>query len=274
MAATAPPSTARPVRATRPLRLTPGRRIALAAGLPLCLLLIAGTGLSVVADLGIGKYPVSYTVPAAAKVLDLSLSGGHLDIKPGTASQPARLTGTAKYSLIRSTFTTRASGDGVRVGYQCPMPVGTCDLDATVNVPPTMPVTASSGGGGASVTGLTSPVSLSTGGGDITADRLSGRLTLTTGGGNVNGDDLRSPAVEVRTGGGDVELIFATVPADVQVDTGGGDITILLPDGPATYAVSTSTGGGDVTGDIADDPGAPSTITASTGGGDITIRHQ
>ena len=58
------------------------------------------------------------------------------------------------------------------------------------------------------------------------------------------------------------------------MDTGGGDITIVLPDGPASYAISTSTGGGDTNdGGVINNPASPNTITAGTGGGNITVRQ-
>ncbi len=84
--------------------MTPRRRAALAIGLPLCLLGVASTGLNVVAELGIGKYPVNYTAPASARAFDVSVGGGGLTVKPAAAGQRATLAAAAKYSLIRSTF--------------------------------------------------------------------------------------------------------------------------------------------------------------------------
>ena len=150
--------------------LTWGRRVVLALGVPVCLALVAYTGFDLVANFGEGKYAVSYALPAGAKSLTLSDAGGQVAIKQMSVSQ-ATLTGTARYSLIRSTVTEHTSGGRTTIGNHCPLTlVGDCELDATVSVPVGMPVSASTGGGNASVTGATGPVTLSSGGGDLSAD--------------------------------------------------------------------------------------------------------
>ena len=66
MAATMAPQT------TGPLPPTRGRIAALVIGVPVCLALIASTGLNLVATFGEGKYPVNYTVPATTRSLTVS----------------------------------------------------------------------------------------------------------------------------------------------------------------------------------------------------------
>jgi hypothetical protein len=196
---------------TAPLPLTRGRRIALAIGVPACLLLVSDTGLNLVANMGQGTFPVSYTAPAGARSLTVGLSGGQL-LFTAAASGPARLTGTARYSLIRAHLTTRATASGAVVGYQCVFPFGDCELNATVSVPAAMPVAASTDGGNATVTGTTGPVTLSTGGGDLSADQVSGRLSLNTSGGNIAATAIGSADVTAASGGGDIEIVFTRVP--------------------------------------------------------------
>jgi hypothetical protein len=255
------------------LPLTRGRRAALAVGVPACLLLVAASGLSLVADFGEGSYPVHYTAPAAARSLAVHISGGDLAVQ-GASSGPATVSGTARYSLARSHVTEDTSADGLSLGYSCPISVGTCSLDAAVRVPAGLPVTVTTGGGDAAVTGTDGPVTVSTGGGDLSAHSVSGPLSLTAGGGNIRADGVSSATVAVDTGGGDVELAFTRVPRDVQVNTGGGDITIVLPRGQVSYHVTAGTGGGDVSVGVPQDPSSTYQISTSSGGGDITIREQ
>jgi hypothetical protein len=293
-----------------PFPLTRGRLAALVIGVPVCLGLIAFDGLSLVANLGEAHYPVHYTVPAPAKSLNVSVAGGQLTIRPTTASQ-ATLTGTARYSLIRSKVTEQTTSNGTAVGYHCAIPFGDCELNATVNVPAGLPVTANTGGGNAEVTGTTGPVTLSSGGGDIAADHAAGtlalntsggniqatdltsaRLTATTGGGDIHADGVQSsvvsattsggdiqatgiaaPTVTATTGGGDIEIDFASVPRDVQVDTSGGNITLVLPRGTTTYHVTAHTNGGNVTDSLPQDSLSTNVITATSGGGNIIIRQ-
>ena len=56
--------------------MTAGRRVALAIGVPLCLALTANPGLDLVADVGRGTVPVDYHLPAAARRVSVTTSGG------------------------------------------------------------------------------------------------------------------------------------------------------------------------------------------------------
>jgi hypothetical protein len=291
--------------------LTRGRLAALVIGVPVCLSLIALNGLSLVANLGEAHYPVNYTVPAGAKSLNVSVASGHLLIKP-TAARQATLTGTARYSLIRSKVTEQTTSSGTDVRYHCAIPFGDCELDATANVPAGLPVTANTDGGNAEVTGTTGAVTLSSGGGDITAEHAAGPLTLNTSGGNIQAADLTSatlaattgggdiradtvrsseitattsggninvtgiaaPTVTATTGGGNIEIDFASVPRDVHVDTSGGNITLVLPPGRANYNVTAHTNGGNVSNSLPQNSSSPNVITATSGGGNITIRQR
>jgi DUF4097 and DUF4098 domain-containing protein YvlB len=253
-----------------PFPLTRGRLAALVIGVPVCLGLIALSGLSLVANLGEAHYPVHYIVPTRAKSLNVSVAAGQLTIRPTTAGQ-ATLTGTAHYSLVRSKLTERTTGSGISVAYHCEIPTGDCELDANVNVPAALPVTANTDGGDAAVTGTTGQVTLSSGGGNIFADQTTGPLTLNTSGGNIQATAIRSPTVTATTGGGDIEIDLASVPRNVQVDTSGGNITLVLPRGTATYHVATHTDGGNVTDLLPQNSLSPYEITATSGGGNITI---
>jgi hypothetical protein len=296
---------------TAPFPLTGGRVATLLIGVPLSLALIAYNGLDLVANIGEGHYPVSYAVPRGAKSLDLSAPGGQLAIRPTTAGQ-ATLAGTAHYSLVRSKLTEQTTGDRSSVGYQCLIPVGECALDATINVPVALPVTANTDGGDATVTGTAGQVTLSTGGGSIAVDHTSGPLTLNTSGGNIQASTITSRTVTAHSGGGDItvagvssstisaatsggnitltaassdtvtassgggniEIDFATVPDEVDVDTSGGNITLVLPHGDTQYHVIARTAGGDVTDTVPQNSGSNYRITATSGGGNITIRQQ
>jgi hypothetical protein len=293
---------------TRPFPLTRGRTAALVIGVPVCLALIAGTGLNVIAEIGEGRYPVNYAVPESTKSLNLTMAGGDVAIRQTTASQ-ATLTGTARYSLVRSKLTEQTTGTRTTVAYHCDFPFGDCALDATVNVPAALPVVAGTDGGNATVTGTTGQVTLSSGGGNITADHTFGLLTLTTNGGNIKATAVTSPTFTTSTGGGDItattvrshaitattsggnidatgitaetvtatsgggniEIDFTGVPQGVQVDTSGGNITLVLPPGDTKYHVATHTDGGQVSDSLLQDSTSNNVITATSGGGNITI---
>ncbi|HEY6492180.1 MAG TPA: DUF4097 family beta strand repeat-containing protein [Trebonia sp.] len=296
---------------TAPLRMTGGRRVALAIGVPVCLALVAGTGLGVIGDFGVGTYQVSKVVPATTTALAVNVIG-QLTIEPTKARQ-ATLAGTAKYSIIRPAVTERTSDGTTTFGYGCSFPAGECGLDATVAVPATVTtLTASSGGGNASVTGTTGPVTLSTGSGNLSVSHASGPVTLSTDSGSIQVSDTRSDAliassgsgnigistagatsatitastdsgsisgnaittneITAASGNGNITITFKTVPDNVRVNTDSGNIVIKLPAGSTAYNVTPTTDSGHVIdGTVPRSGNSAHVITASTGSGNITI---
>jgi hypothetical protein len=292
--------------------MTGARRAALFFGVPVCLALVAGLAFSVVADIGEGRYPVNYTVPASTRALTLNVNG-QLTIRPATAGQ-ATLTGTAIYSLARSTVTESTTSAGTTIGYHCPLPLGNCGLDATVTVPATVTtLTASSGAGDATVTGTTGPVKLSTGDGNLSVSHASGPLTLNTDSGsiqvsairsatlsastgdgsiqaagvtsatitantdsgNINGTGIATATFTASTGDGGIQITFTSVPRDLRVNTNSGNITLVLPPGPTQYDVTANTDSGTVSyGTLPRNSTSPNKITASSGSGNISISQQ
>lgn len=291
--------------------MTGGRRAALVIGVPVCLALVAGLAFSLVADVGEGRYPVTYTVPASTKALTLNVTG-QLTIRPTTAGQ-GTLAGTATYSLARSKVTESTTSAGTTIGYHCPLPLGNCGLDATVTVPATVTtLTSNSGAGDATVTGTTGPVKLSTGDGNVSVSHASGPLTLNTnsGGiqvnairaatvsassgdgniqaegvasttitantdsGDITGSGIATAAITASTGDGDIQIVFTSVPRDVRVNSNSGSITLVLPPGPTEYNVTANTDSGSVSDTVPHNSSSPNTIAASSGSGSITIRQQ
>lgn len=293
--------------------MTRGRRVALAIGLPVCLVLVAGTAFSLAGDIGMGRYPVNYAVPAGTKALTLNVDG-QLTIRPATAGQAATLTGTAKYSLVRSKLSESTTSSGTTIGYRCPIPTGDCELDATVTVPPTVTtLTASSGGGDATVAGIKGPVKLSTGSGNLSVSHASGPLTLNTASGSIDvkastpatlsassGDgNIQAKGVSTKTitantdsgsiawsgiaadkitassGSGGIQITFTSVPANVRVNTNSGNITLVLPRGGTAYHIYANTLSGTVSdGTIPSTTSSGHVITATSGSGDISITEQ
>jgi DUF4097 and DUF4098 domain-containing protein YvlB len=261
--------------------MTRGRRAALVIGVPLCLVLVAYNGLGLLANFGEGKYPVSYTAPASTKALILNVTG-QLTIKPTAASQ-ATLTGTARYSLVRAALADHTSAGTTTLGYGCAVPVGDCELDATVTVPATITtLTASSGGGNATVTGTTGPVRLSSGDGNLSVAHASGPLTLNTASGSIQVSAIRSATVSASSGDGSIQATGVT-SATITANTDSGGIA---ESGITATTTTASTGDGNIqatgvtsatitantdSGNIDESGIATTTITASTGAGGITI---
>ena len=276
----------RPPRPPADLRMTPGRWATLAIGVPIALVLIGWSAFSLVASIGQASFPVNTTIPLQNGRLVASTGGGDITVHQGLVSDgTARLTGKVEYSLVRPKFTVNASG----VSLRCNVPTGNCGLDATLDVPSHTAVDLTTGGGNMQVSGIQGNVTLDsaggdvgisgiggsadvqTGGGNLTASDLGGVLTFGTSGGDVDGSGLFSRHVTTDSGGGDVTLVFTSVPESVKVSSSGGDITIVVPRGSTSYAIKSNASGGDFSARVPTNDAARHSIQVDSGGGDISI---
>src|SRR5487761_1228382 len=121
-----------PPRAPAPLRMTPGRWVALAIGVPIALAMIAWSAFSLVAGIGRASFSINTSIPVQDGHLVASTGGGDVTLHQDQASSAkARLIGTVQYSLIRPHLTIDGSG----LHLDCRLPTGNCGLNATLDVP-------------------------------------------------------------------------------------------------------------------------------------------
>jgi Putative adhesin len=250
---------------TRPLPLTAGRWVTLAAGVPVALALIAFTALNVVAIAAVGTYRFTVTAPVHGQVATVSAGSADVSVGPG---QPGRI-------RVRGTIT-----------------VGECSAGLAVTVPAGGSSVISVGSGDLSARGLAGPVTLHSDSGNVTASGVSGRaavsdnsgdiiLTSVSGGrvvirdssGDISGTGLASPDVIISDQSGDISVSFSAVPDRVQVSDGSGNITLLLPPGSTSYQVSAITASGSTSIDVPRSAASPHVITVTDQSGDISISH-
>jgi hypothetical protein len=258
---------------TPPLPMTRARRIALALGAPLALIIIAWTALTEVAYAGIGSYPVRLIVPVYGSTAGLSLGAADTQVTQAAGSQ-LRLTGTAHYSLVRSTVTWHSTASGVIVTPECHFVTGVCSFDLRAVVPAGKRVNLSAGSGNIVLSGLTGPVTAGSGSGNITGSALSGpQVTLAAGAGNIAIDGLTSLHVVASAGSGDISLTFSRVPSRVRVSASSGNVSLVLPPGPTFYRVHAATDSGNRTIGVLTDSASTHVITVTDGSGDISITN-
>jgi len=277
---------------TAPLPMTRGRWVALAIGLPIVLGIIGYTGITEVALAGQASYPVQLAVPVHGSTVSLSAGSGDVRVTQAPGSR-LQLTGTAHYSIIRSTVTWHAIRSGVAVSPQCHFMAGVCSFDFHAVVPEGKRAVIFTGSGNVTLAGLSGPVSARTGAGDIRAENIPGAVTMETGSGDVSGTavsgakvtfktgsggisiaSLTSARVFARAGSGDITLTFTEVPAQVQVESGSGNVTLVLPPGSTQYRVDATTGSGDnpvVT--VPTSTASQHVITVRDGSGNISITN-
>ena len=202
-----------------PLRMTPGRWVALAVAVPVALALIGWTGFSLVASVARGSYPFSYTFPVRNGQVALNINAGDVTLHQAPASSTARLTGTVRYGLVRPSITESATSTSANVNLDCTANFnGNCGVSANLDVP--------------AQTGVT----LWSNGGDVTLrfTQIPQNLQITSQGGNVNvilppggtTYDISTPGLS----GGKVNILSSLVdsksPHKITIDSGGGDVTV------------------------------------------------
>lgn len=274
-----------------PLPMTTGRRLALLLGVPVALGLIGWAGLTEVAFAGLGSYPVHLSVPVRGGTVRLSAGAADVQVTQAAGGQ-LRLTGKARYSLIRSTVTWRTIPSGVVVSPECHFITGICSFSLNAVLPAGKRAVLSADSGNLTLRGLTGPVSgvsesgnvqasllsgsvrLRSGSGDISGGTLSGpRVTLGTGSGNITLGGLASLDVTASDGSGNVVLTFSRVPARVQVNDSSGDVTVVLPPGPAHYQVDAVTNSGSTTVTVPRTSSPAHVITITDGSGNVSVTN-
>lgn len=273
-----------------PLQMTTGRRIALAVGAPIAIAIIGWLALTEVAWAGQGSYPVSLRIPMHGQTASFAIDSGQLQVGPG-APNMLRLTGTARYSLVRSKVTWRFTPSGAFVGSRCQFPTGVCSFDSRVAIPANSRAVIHDGSGDVTVQRLTGAVSISDDSGSIIATALSGGVRISDSSGDISGSSLGGPQVVIddQSGGinivrltstnvsasndsGDITLVFSKVPDAVHVIDSSGNVTVVLPRGNTAYNVTASTASGQRTVSVPTNPSSPHVITVSNDSGDVTIR--
>lgn len=266
--------------------MTPARWLTLALGVPVLLAMIGGTAFSTIAGIGAGSFKVRQTIPLNGTRLTAQING-NVALRQA-AVRTAHFAGIAHYSLVRAKVT--ATRGAVR--FHCPLAVGNCDLNGTLQIPDsTASVSLSTGGGdvnvpdfsGRSLTlntdggnlsagSLNSALTMSTGGGDAVATTLrGGPLNLALDGGNLSVVAMRDSRATITSGGGDIALGYAKAPTSLQITADGGNVVLTLPKSGAHYDIVTNPAGGNVSVSPSLPVGSSNKITVDTGGGDITI---
>lgn len=256
---------------TNQLPMTPGRRMALVAGVPLILALVGWSAFTTVAAGGTGTFQVHHSFAIKDGKLRADLGEMNVSLAPGQGPD-ATLTGTVHYSLVKPTLTF-TDGNSTAVDLRCPVPAGECSLDSTLAVPPGTDVDLSSGAGDLTVDGnTTGTVSLSSTVGNLTAMNLSETAVLGTATGDITATGISAADVTVTSHVGDISLTFTKPPRSLRVNDAVGDISIQLPPGSATYDITANSSIGDTSVQPGlDDHNSKNVIVATSNVGDVSI---
>jgi Putative adhesin len=274
---------------TKSLPMTPARRVALAIGAPIALLIIGWTALTAVAWAGQASYRVHLRIHVRSHALTLAVNSGQVSLRGGSTGI-VRVTGTAHYSLVRPRVHWQSTSSGTSIRSTCEALTGPCSLDFAVTMPAGLTTDVSDDSGDLAASGLhgrvtlraqsgnieasamTADVLLSDQSGDINAAGLSGQsVIIKDQSGNITAAGLTNPAMTVTDQSGDITLTFASVPARVQVTCDSGDVRLVLPSGSTAYRVDAHTSSGSTSVRVPTASFSPHVITVTDQSGDITI---
>jgi len=250
---------------TGTLRMTPGRWLALAIGVPVALTLIGWTGFSLVTSFARGSYTFSDEIPVQDHQVALHMNSGNVTLREGSGGSTAWLTGVVQYGLVRPGISEYTSpGGGTDLDVNCDgIAAGNCGVNATLDVPAQIPVALWSNGGDITASGFSSGVTLWAAGGNVSASNLGGNLRLNTGGGDLTGTGLKGQ-IQITAEGGNVSASYLdSTSGPVQINTGGGDLTANGIEGDVSF----TTYGGNVNGDGL----VSQQAIIQSGGGDVAL---
>ncbi|OHV46482.1 hypothetical protein CC117_00250 [Parafrankia colletiae] len=250
-----------------------GRIAALAAG---AVLAAAATALA-------GLQLVDWTSGTVQQVERHSFATGVQQIRVLAGAGRIQLTGapggavTVEGRLSGAVTVPRMSTvvrDGILfVDTSCGIQLWSCEASLDLRVPAGIPVSARTGSGPITATGLIAAATLHTDSGSVRVDGTGGVLTLSTGSGDVDARRVTAGQVEASTGSGNVRVELDRTPEDVAVRTGSGNVEMILPVGSGPYATDFHTGSGTSRIGVPTDPAAARQLRARTGSGNVVIRY-
>lgn len=206
--------------------------------------------------------------------LSVSTGSGHITITRGSANQ-VRIHGVvktnqdgdpAKVQEIAANPPIQQAGNKITIGGQQDERLRNISIDYDIEAPADATLSAATGSGNITDTGVGQDARLNTGSGSVTATGLEGGFKVQTGSGNIVVDGSGQGDAYVQTGSGDIDV--KGVHGGLKAQTGSGEIKIA---GTPSSAWRLQAGSGSIelaTGN------APMTINATTGSGRITTDQQ
>ncbi|MDF5755846.1 DUF4097 family beta strand repeat-containing protein [Spongiactinospora sp. TRM90649] len=213
------------------------RRILVLAGALAAATTLASCGVDVTFDSkerhDVRDFPLpagALTIKSGVKVHVVAGNGPTLKVERWVRGKAAN-DGNATWSMRGDTLTLTAN---------CQMIIGDCGGRYLVRVPGTRKLTVNVPDDNVRLTGMPGDVEVTTRTGDVRVENALGAVRLNTGDGRLTVTGARSGVVRARSGSGDIDLSFATAPAEVRAMSTDGRVTATLPEVEGSYRVTAS----------------------------------
>jgi hypothetical protein len=195
----------------------------------------------------------STTLGGPIQRIDLQIAAGDIKLVAGS-SDDVTVQRTSNWRLRRPTTTATVDGSTARIHATCPrvvVPLAACSVDHRVEVPPGV------------------RVDVRTDSGTVTATGLDGWVRIVTSNGRVEASELHTDELIVDTVGGSVSASFGLAPSRVDVRSGGGDIELVLP--ADMYDIMVAADGGEVDLQVESEDLAERLVQLRSDGGDVIV---
>jgi hypothetical protein len=259
-----------------PARSPRARIVWTLAGLLLVVVIVPAVALSMVGSTAYQRLPSRhrvFTTPITAVTVDAS--SGDITIERGS-DETTRVTTTGVHGLTLPTDEEHVVGHSLIIRSSCGTQIfnDRCNRNYVVQLPSDAAVTASSGQGNVTVSGMARAISAHSDQGDVTISGGSGKLRASSGQGAVTIARSSASSVSVQSGQGDVSVDLTLPPSRVSASSGQGGVTVLLPKGRDSYQVHATSGQGNISNSVDQSPTSPRVVTASSGQGDVTVGYR
>ncbi|MGQ4714500.1 DUF4097 family beta strand repeat-containing protein [Streptomyces anulatus] len=256
--------------ATRTLRGTTGRALALGGGVALLALALTGCG-----GTDVDGAPVERkSFALEGKTLTIDSENATVDLVPADVRQVEVERQVDGWVVLGSgpDPVWNMEGDTLTLRVKCDALINNCEARHRVKVPRGVDVTASSDNGTISATGFDRALDLSSDNGEINVRDARGALKLKSDNGEIQADRISASSVVARADNGEIRLDFSTVPDLVDTVSDNGGITIDLPPGGQKYAVNASADNGDVSIGVPRGDDSAHVVKARSDNGQVTVR--
>ncbi len=193
----------------------------------------------------------------------------------GAATNQIDLQTTVRKLLFSPRMSTTTEGNTVRVKASCHiMSIGRCDADVVVHAPQNATIVAVTKRAALSAEESTATVELRSRMGDITLQRTRGGVMAQSTTGKITGSQLGVAAITARSRSGDISLVYADAPQQVDAEGTSSSINIGVQRTPNPFRVDALTQSGKLYVDVVRDGGATRSIRAISQTGDVSVHFQ
>ncbi|WP_158578546.1 DUF4097 family beta strand repeat-containing protein [Spongiactinospora rosea] len=163
-------------------------------------------------------------------------------------------------------------GDTLTLGADCNMVFGDCGARYVVRVPGTPKVSVDVSDDDVRVTGLAGELNVTTHSGNVHVEAATGTVRMNSADGDLTMVGARSGIVRARTGSGDIDLSFATPPAEVRALSNDGRVVTTVPEVDGSYRVKATSRHGTQRSEVRDAPRSERTLVLRSVSEDVRIR--